>query len=84
MTGSELDAALAGIGWSERRLARLRCCSQTLVRAWRQGLTPIPAEVATPLRALAAAHRRNPIPPQRDHYDHPEGQNGVSEQERTP
>jgi hypothetical protein len=62
MTPTELDHALCAIDWSNGRVAGQLGCTESLVRKWLAGRTPIPPPVGRWLAELAAAHTAHPPP----------------------
>lgn len=69
MTTDRLRAILAALGWSQRGLAAILGCPDTLTRGWARGRSPVPPAVASWLERLAVAHEAEPLPPgwRRDH-----------------
>jgi len=62
MTGAELRAALATIGWSQRELARRLGIDEARVRRWARDATPVPGAIAAWLATTAAWVASNPPP----------------------
>lgn len=62
MTPDELRTSLRVICWSQSLFARVVGVRENSVRRWLNGENNIPDTIATPLRALAEAHRANPFP----------------------
>jgi len=62
MSPHRLLVCLAVIGWPERELARRTGRQQTTARRWTGGQTPVPADVAAWVEALAAFHQAHPAP----------------------
>jgi hypothetical protein len=62
MTPTDFRAALATLHWTQRGLAGILGCSESLVRCWASGSIPVPSEVAAWLRALLWFHARHPAP----------------------
>lgn len=60
MTPTRFHECLDNIGWSKRKLARRLRCDDGTVRQFGSGRRPIPANLATWLEHLAAAHRTLP------------------------
>ena len=60
MTPTRFRECLDDIGWSLRKLARRLHCDDGTVRQFGSGRRPIPANLATWLEHLAAAHRTLP------------------------
>jgi len=60
MTPTRFRECLDDIGWSLRKLARRLRCDDGTVRQFGSGRRPIPANLATWLEHLAAAHRTLP------------------------
>jgi transcriptional regulator with XRE-family HTH domain len=62
MTPDRLRAILALLHWSQRGLADVLGCSDSLTREWARGKQTIPQAIAEWLERLAAAHEANPVP----------------------
>lgn len=62
MTGDELRATIAALGWPSRELARQLGVSRERARRWHAGEAPIPEPVAKWLGKLARAHAALPAP----------------------
>lgn len=62
----EFTKALDTIGWTQSRVAEKWGYLAVTVRKWSTGRAPVPDDVATWLRPLAAeiaeAHKRHPVP----------------------
>lgn len=63
MTGAELTAALAALGWSKGQLAALLACDRTLVHYWCVGRAQVPPAVGRWLRRAVAGLRSAGPPP---------------------
>lgn len=65
MTGANIPAALARIGWSRRELARRTGYDESTIRGWISGAQAAPTDVLSWLDDLAAYHltHRPPIDP---------------------
>lgn len=62
MTPDRLRDVLASLHWSQRGLAAVLGCSDTLTRGWARGRAPVPPVVAVWLERLAAVHEAAPLP----------------------
>lgn len=62
MTPTRLRECLAALHWTQRGLAAILGCSDSLTRRWAAGNDTVPPAVATWLEALTAAHAAHPVP----------------------
>jgi transcriptional regulator with XRE-family HTH domain len=62
MTGAELAAALATLGWSQRHLAIKLGCNTNLPTWWARGQVAVPQDIGDWLYELAEFHARHPVP----------------------
>lgn len=62
MTGDELTAMMAELGWSGPHLAKRMQTTGNTVWRMQHGLRPVPPDLAKALRHVVAALQRNPIP----------------------
>jgi len=63
MTDQELADTLDALHWSNRRVADLLNCSETLIRKWLAGRAAVPPAVAAWLRRCATLAATFPAPP---------------------
>ena len=62
MTPDRLREILALLHWSQRGLADVIGCSDSLTREWARGKQTVPPAIGDWLEALAAALLANPVP----------------------
>lgn len=62
MSGAELRACLAAIGWSIRTLAERASVRQTTAQRWAMDQQRIPPLIAAWLTKLAQYHAKHPAP----------------------
>jgi hypothetical protein len=62
VTGAELTAALATLGWSQRHLAIKLGCNTNLPTWWVRGQVAVPQDIGDWLYELAAFHASHPVP----------------------
>jgi len=62
MTPARLSTILRALRWSNRTAASLIGCSEGLIRRWRGGAVPVPANVAAWLEHVAAGIEAQPAP----------------------
>ncbi len=64
MSPQRFREVLAVLHWSQRGLAEILGCADSLTRGWARGRSTVPPAVAAWLEDLAAFHARHP-PPER-------------------
>lgn len=62
MTPTRLRECLAALHWTQRGLAAILGCSDSLTRRWAAGSDTVPPAVAAWLEGLTAAHAAHPVP----------------------
>lgn len=62
MTPTRLRECLAALHWTQRGLAAILGCSDSLTRRWAAGNDTVPPAVAAWLEELTAAHAAHPVP----------------------
>ena len=72
MTPARFSKCLDQIGWSQRRLAKELDVHEMKPRRWANGTTQVPSGIAEWLAklalAVAAAHRKYPVPEHSEHH----------------